>query len=56
MKNDKIENWIWLPSEEKSTINSSNFCVVKFTKSYDFNKPIRKVDIRTSGETFLGFL
>lgn len=57
-----IENWIWLPQERFPKVQScavnafdppmeGAFSVCEFTRRYDFNNALQRLDLRFSGDT-----
>ena len=59
---DHKEQWIWLPEDrypdhqttrysERDRTHENNYAVAAFSKDYSFQKPIRDVEIRCSGDT-----
>ncbi len=66
MRHEPLEQWIWLPEErypgnqrhclsELFSIHmeeEGQYNMVAFSRAYGFDKPIRRVKIRTSGDTF----
>ena len=59
---DHKEQWIWLPEDqyprhqltrysERDSTHENSYTVVAFSRDYHFQKPIREVEIRCSGDT-----
>ena len=58
-----MPNWIWLPQSEYPELQTCRHCthggepetlygVAEFTRTYTFDKPVKRVELRVSGDTY----